>query len=84
MYLAGFQCCELTSGVVPTPASPIPPALESGVIAKNGTAVVIVLAPEVVACARIFSEIEITSVIKNKNRKNRIIIFFKLRRKDIY
>jgi len=42
-YFAGFQCNEFASGDVATPMSPIPPALESGEINKNGTAVVIVL-----------------------------------------
>ena len=52
-YLAGFQCCELTSGEVATPASPIAPARESGAILKNGTPVVMVFAPvvEVWLCA---------------------------------
>jgi hypothetical protein len=76
---AGFQCCELTSGVKPTPASPIPPALESGVIVRNGTAVVMVLAPDVVACDIALSETTIISVTKNKNRINRIILLLKLR-----
>ena len=33
---------ELASGLVATPTSPIEPALESGAIKRNGTAVVIV------------------------------------------
>ena len=36
---AGFQCMLYTSGDVATPASPIPPALESGAIVRNGTTV---------------------------------------------
>ena len=42
-YFAGFQNIEFASGLVATPKSPIPPALESGVIIKKGTADVIVL-----------------------------------------
>jgi hypothetical protein len=38
-YLAAFQYWELISGSLAAPTSPIPPALESGVIVKNGTAV---------------------------------------------
>jgi len=42
-YFAAFQYIEFASGLVATPKSPIPPALESGVIIKKGTAEVIVL-----------------------------------------
>ncbi len=41
--LAEFQYAEFASGEVATPASPIPAALESGVMDRNGTAVVITL-----------------------------------------
>ena len=40
--LAEFQCIEKTSAEVATPTSPIPPALESGVMVRKGTAEVIV------------------------------------------
>jgi hypothetical protein len=36
---AGFQKFAFTSGDVATPASPMPPERESGVIKRNGTAV---------------------------------------------
>ena len=39
--MPGFQCPEAASGDVATPASPKAPALASGAIVKNGTAVVI-------------------------------------------
>ena len=42
-YFDGFQCCEFPSGVVATPASPKAPALVSGAIVRNDTAVEIVL-----------------------------------------
>ena len=41
-YFEGFQCCELPSGVVATPASPRAPALVSGAIVRKETAVEIV------------------------------------------
>ena len=37
-----FQYTDVEVGLKAVPASPIPPARESGVIAKNGKAVVIV------------------------------------------
>ena len=37
----GFQCMLLASGEIATPASPMPPERESGVMLKKGTAVVI-------------------------------------------
>ena len=43
LYLAGFVLIELASGEVAAPTSPIEPDLESGVIIRKGTAVVIVL-----------------------------------------
>jgi len=46
-YLAGFQNWALTSGLVATPASPIAPALESGVIETNGTAELAIDDPDV-------------------------------------
>ena len=44
---AGFQCWELMSELVATPASPNAPALESGEIDKNGTAELTTRAPVV-------------------------------------
>ena len=35
-YFEGFQFCELISGKVAAPASPIAPPLESGAIVKKG------------------------------------------------
>ena len=43
MSFAGFQCTLFASALVATPASPMPPALASGVIPRKGTAVVITL-----------------------------------------
>jgi hypothetical protein len=45
---------------------------------RKGTAVVIVLAPEVVACPLIVSAVVITSTITNIKRTNLIIILLKL------
>jgi hypothetical protein len=51
--LAGFQCILKISGEVATPASPIPPARESGAIVRNGTTVCIALRGA--SCAKILT-----------------------------
>src|SRR5512133_1527531 len=51
--LAGFQCMLKISGEVATPASPIPPARESGAIVRKGTTVCIALRGG--SCANIFT-----------------------------
>src|SRR5659263_267069 len=38
-YFDGFRYCELASGEVAAPTSPIAPCRESGEIVRNGTAV---------------------------------------------
>jgi hypothetical protein len=40
-YFEGFQYCAFASAEVATPTSPMAPCLESGVMVRNGTAVVI-------------------------------------------
>lgn len=79
-YLEAFQCIELTSGEDAAPQSPIPPALESGPMDKNGTDVVMVFSltscpvSVVAVCALICVAID---SMANKTMENLTCFFIK-------